>query len=73
VQSRPSTQRFFARYPDQILFGTDLAPGSARALPIYARFLETEDEHFDTERAKGRQGLGNVYGLGPPSTSPSAT
>ena len=40
-----ASQRFFDKYQDRILFGTD---GPQDALyPIYFRFLETEDEYFD--------------------------
>jgi hypothetical protein len=51
-------QRFFDRYQDRILFGTDAVPSpygddvpqqlfGDELYEIYYRFLETEDEYFD--------------------------
>jgi predicted TIM-barrel fold metal-dependent hydrolase len=55
--------RFFDRYQDRILFGTD---GPQDALyPIYFRFLETEDEYFDYSPGPiPTQGRWKIYGLG---------
>ena len=71
-----ASRRFFEKYQDRILFGTDAIP---RALDypqqvfcpelydIYYRFLETEDEYFDYAPApKPPQGRWCVYGLGLP-------
>jgi predicted TIM-barrel fold metal-dependent hydrolase len=58
-----ASRRFFEKYQDRILFGTD---GPSDSLyPIYFRFLETEDEHFDygPGRVPG-QGRWRIYGLG---------
>jgi predicted TIM-barrel fold metal-dependent hydrolase len=60
-----ASQRFFDKYQDRILFGTD---GPQDGLyPIYFRFLETEDEYFDygTGAVPG-QGRWRIYGLGLP-------
>jgi len=60
-----ASRRFFERYQDRILFGTD---GVEDALyPHYFRFLETEDEYFDygAGRIPG-QGRWRIYGIGLP-------
>lgn len=58
-----ASQRFFDRYQDRILFGTD---GPQDALyPIYFRFLETEDDYFDYSTGPiPSQGRWKIYGLG---------
>ncbi|KRE97844.1 amidohydrolase [Frateuria sp. Soil773] len=69
-------QRFFDRFQDRILFGTDAVPspygddvpqqlfGDA-LYEIYYRFLETEDEYFDYAPAPTPpQGRWSIYGLG---------
>ena len=66
--------RFFDRYQDRILFGTDAIPLGVETpqqvfgeelYRIYYRFLETEDEHFDYAPAKlPPQGRWKIYGLG---------
>ena len=73
-------QRFFDRYQDRILFGTDAVPspwgddvpqqlfGDA-LYEIYYRFLETEDEYFDYAPADvPPQGRWSIYGLKLPDT-----
>jgi predicted TIM-barrel fold metal-dependent hydrolase len=74
---QPRTARkFFDRYQDRILFGTDAVP-HGRQTPqqifgdelyeIYFRFLETEDEYFDyAPAAVPPQGRWRIYGLGLP-------
>jgi predicted TIM-barrel fold metal-dependent hydrolase len=44
-----SARRFFLKYQDRILFGTDRFPGGTNQPRdrIYFRFLETDDEYFD--------------------------
>ncbi len=76
---QPRTARkFFDRFQDRILFGTDAIPrgenypqqifGDA-LYEIYYRFLETEDEYFDYAPArKPPQGRWRIYGLGLPET-----
>lgn len=68
--------KFFDRYQDRILFGTDAVPLGIETpqqvfgeelYRIYARFLETEDEYFDYAPAKvPPQGRWRIYGLGLP-------
>ena len=71
-----ATRKFFDRYQDRILFGTDAVP-YGRETPqqifgellyeIYFRFLETEDEYFDYAPAPvPPQGRWKIYGLGLP-------
>ncbi len=69
-------RRFFDRYQDRILFGTDAVPHGnetpqqifGEALyRIYFRFLETEDDYFDYAPAPTPpQGRWRIYGLGLP-------
>lgn len=72
------SRKFFDRYQDRILFGTDATPHgdefpqqvfNDQLYEIYYRFLETEDEYFDYAPAKvPPQGRWRIYGLGlPPS------
>src|ERR1700751_4076468 len=74
---QPRTARkFFDKYQDRILFGTDATPHGdetpqqifGRELyEIYYRFLETEDEYFDYAPApKPPQGRWRIYGIGLP-------
>ena len=68
--------RFFDRYQDRILFGTDAIPLGTETpqqvfgedlYRIYYRFLETEDEYFDYAPAPvPPQGRWRIYGLGLP-------
>lgn len=63
-----TTRAFFLRWPDRILFGTDMAPDPAW-WAVYYRFLETWDESFaydvDPDEAPG-QGRWRIHGLGLP-------
>jgi predicted TIM-barrel fold metal-dependent hydrolase len=71
-----SSSRFFDRYQDRILFGSDATPHgdefpqqvfNDKLYEIYYRFLETEDEYFDYAPAKvPPQGRWRIYGLGLP-------
>jgi predicted TIM-barrel fold metal-dependent hydrolase len=74
---QPRTARkFFDRYQDRILFGTDAVPKGFQTpqqifgealYEIYFRFLETEDEYFDYAPAPvPPQGRWKIYGLGLP-------
>jgi predicted TIM-barrel fold metal-dependent hydrolase len=66
-------QRFFDRYQDRILFGTDATPHgdetpqqlfNGSLYEIYYRFLETADEYFDYAPAKvPPQGRWRIYGI----------
>jgi predicted TIM-barrel fold metal-dependent hydrolase len=57
-----SARRFFLKYQDRILFGTDTTP-RADAYRLYYRFLETDDEYFDTAESHHRQGFWMIYGI----------
>jgi predicted TIM-barrel fold metal-dependent hydrolase len=71
-----TSQRFFDRYQDRVLFGTDAVPHGTETpqqifgealYGIYFRFLETEDEYFDYAPAPTPpQGRWRIYGLGLP-------
>jgi predicted TIM-barrel fold metal-dependent hydrolase len=75
-----ASRRFFEKYQDRILFGTDaVPPPEGEKYPqqvfkdelyeIYYRFLETEDEYFDYAPAKvPPQGRWRIYGIGLPET-----
>jgi hypothetical protein len=68
--------RFFDKYQDRILFGTDAVPLGTETpqqvfgedlYRIYYRFLETEDEYFDYAPSRvPPQGRWRIYGLGLP-------
>jgi predicted TIM-barrel fold metal-dependent hydrolase len=69
-------RKFFERYQDRILFGTDAVPHGTdtpqqvfddELYEIYYRFLETDDEYFDYAPAPvPPQGRWRIYGLGLP-------
>ncbi len=71
-----TARRFFEKYQDRILFGTDAVPQGSETpqqifgdelYRIYYRFLETEDEYFDYAPAPvPPQGRWRIYGLGLP-------
>jgi predicted TIM-barrel fold metal-dependent hydrolase len=59
-----ATRKFFLKYPDRVMFGTDTPP-KRDAYRVYYRFLETEDEYFDYSTARvPPQGRWRIYGLG---------
>lgn len=68
-----TARRFFDRYQDRILFGTDAVPHGDEfpqqvfgdeLYKIYYRFLETGDEYFDYAPARvPPQGRWRIYGL----------
>lgn len=62
-----ASRRFFEKYQDRILFGTD---GVRDELyPYYFRFLETEDEYFQYGPGPiPAQGRWRIYGIGLPET-----
>jgi len=70
------SRKFFDRYQDRILFGTDAVPNGTDTpqqvfvdalYEIYYRFLETEDEYFDYAPAPvPPQGRWRIYGIGLP-------
>ncbi|MCY2938113.1 MAG: amidohydrolase family protein [Planctomycetota bacterium] len=57
-----AARRFFLKYQDRILFGTDTTP-RREAFRIYYRFLETDDEYFDCSASHHLQGFWNIYGI----------
>ncbi len=71
-----ASRRFFDRYRDRIVFGTDAVPNGHETpqqvfgdalYEIYYRFLETEDEYFDYAPAPvPPQGRWRIYGIGLP-------
>jgi predicted TIM-barrel fold metal-dependent hydrolase len=71
-----ASRRFFDRYQNRILFGTDAVPNGHETpqqvfgdplYEIYYRFLETEDEYFDYAPAPvPPQGRWRIYGIGLP-------
>ena len=76
---QPRTSRkFFEKYQDRILFGTDATPHgdefpqqvfNDKLYEIYYRFLETDDEYFDYAPAKvPPQGRWRIYGIQLPET-----
>jgi predicted TIM-barrel fold metal-dependent hydrolase len=71
-----ASRKFFEKYQDRILFGTDAVPKGYETpqqifgdelYEIYYRFLETEDEYFDYAPAPvPPQGRWRIYGIGLP-------
>lgn len=57
-----TARKFFIKYQDRILFGTDTTP-RRDAFRIYYRFLETDDEYFDCSASHHRQGFWMIYGI----------
>lgn len=62
-----AARKFFLKYQDRILFGTDTTP-KRDSYEVYFRFLETEDEYFDCSASHHRQGFWNIYGIHLPPT-----
>jgi predicted TIM-barrel fold metal-dependent hydrolase len=61
-----TARRFFLKYAERILFGTD-GPWPETRIRLYWRFLETYDEYFPySEKPFPPQGLWNIYGIGLP-------
>jgi predicted TIM-barrel fold metal-dependent hydrolase len=68
-----TAQKFFDRYQDRVLFGTDATPHGDEfpqqvfndsLYEIYYRFLETDDEYFDYAPARvPPQGRWRIYGV----------
>ncbi len=57
-----TARKFFLKYQDRIMFGTDTTP-RREAFRIYYRFLETEDEYFDCRDSHHLQGFWMIYGI----------
>lgn len=61
-----TARKFFIKYQDRILFGTD-GPWPELRLSYYWRFLETYDEYFQySEKSPPPQGMWRIYGIGLP-------
>ena len=60
-----TARKFFIRYQDRILFGSDTRP-NADAYRVYYRFLETDDEYFDPAGGHHRQARWMIYGINLP-------
>lgn len=60
-----SARRFFLRYADRIVFGTDSWPLSYGEHAVAYRFLETDDEYFNYEPNGNAptQGRWRIYGI----------
>lgn len=71
-----AARRFFDRYQDRVLFGTDTTPGRGTLAAdsyvdamyrIYFRFFETDDEYFEYSPSDiPSQGRWRIYGLALP-------
>ncbi|HKT11938.1 MAG TPA: amidohydrolase family protein [Terriglobia bacterium] len=73
-------RKFFDKYQDRIMFGTDAVPPpygnetpqqifGDKLYQIYCRFFETEDEYFDYAPAPTPpQGRWQIYGIGLPDS-----
>jgi predicted TIM-barrel fold metal-dependent hydrolase len=57
-----TTRKFFLKYQDRVMFGTDTSP-QRDSYRIYYRFLETDDEYFDCAAGHHRQGFWMIYGV----------
>jgi predicted TIM-barrel fold metal-dependent hydrolase len=57
-----SARRFFLKYADRVMFGTDTTCNRT-AYRIYYRFLETDDEYFDCAASHHLQGFWRIYGV----------
>ena len=61
-----TARKFFIKYQDRILFGTD-GPWPELRLSYYWRFLETYDEYIPySEKSPQPQGMWRIYGIGLP-------
>ena len=58
-----TARKFFIRYADRILFGTDMSP-DLDYYRIYYRFLESDDEYFNYDKVNPPgSGRWRIYGL----------
>lgn len=57
-----TARKFFIRFADRILFGTDLFP-EVETYRLHFRFFETEDEYFDYPSHASRQGRWKICGI----------
>ncbi len=60
-----TARKFFEKYQDRILFGTDSDMHNYGCYNIYYRFMETYDEYFDyVDLPVPNQGRWKIYGIG---------
>jgi len=58
-----SSREFIIKYPDRVIYGTDLVPNAHNTSYNY-RFFETRDEYFPYNRLEEHnQGRWNIYGI----------
>jgi predicted TIM-barrel fold metal-dependent hydrolase len=57
-----TARKFFLKYRDRIMLGTD-TPDNRDAYRVYYRFLETDDEYFDSTPSHHLQGFWMIYGI----------
>jgi predicted TIM-barrel fold metal-dependent hydrolase len=57
-----SARRFLIKYQDRLMFGTDTSC-KREAYRTYFRFLETDDEYFDSAPSHHLQGFWMIYGV----------
>ncbi len=57
-----SARRFLIKYQDRLMFGTD-TPCNRASYRTYFRFLETDDEYFDSAPSHHLQGFWMIYGV----------
>jgi predicted TIM-barrel fold metal-dependent hydrolase len=57
-----SARRFLIKYQDRLMFGTD-TPCNRLSYRTYYRFLETDDEYFDSAPSHHLQGFWMIYGV----------
>ncbi|MDH7568140.1 MAG: amidohydrolase family protein [Armatimonadota bacterium] len=57
-----SARRWFLRYPNRILFGSDFEPNAERYRVVF-RFLETDDEYFPYTTGQPTKGRWHLYGV----------
>ena len=57
-----SARKFLIKYQDRLMFGTD-TPCNRASYRTYYRFLETDDEYFDSTPSHHLQGFWMIYGV----------
>jgi predicted TIM-barrel fold metal-dependent hydrolase len=57
-----TARKFLIKYQDRVMFGTD-TPCNRQSYRTYYRFLETDDEYFDSTPSHHLQGFWMIYGV----------
>jgi predicted TIM-barrel fold metal-dependent hydrolase len=57
-----TARKFLLKYQDRVMFGTD-TPCKRESYRVYYRFLETDDEYFDSTPSHHLQGFWMIYGV----------